>query len=328
MAQEGWVPMGRVLDILSSARDAEMERIEQVWVRVLVDPQAERSLVLAVKDALLPVQSGASLSIDLLREGAVPTPEPMWDLAVIVAGGSDALVRAAAESLALRGVPVVVLAESVLDAPEPRLQGHAAQLVSVVASSSTKTLTRDFAKWVVSASEKGTAVAANFPFCRKARVDALVRTYAAKNAAASAMSSSSDGDSATMTSNQAKLFMDVAATYGRAPTLGRAAQLAGVMWINYGSRSLTQAALGVVPGSGWAVKAGMGYLGTVAMARGVAAFFEHVDGRRFEMPTVAGVTDDVRSYVRDKTASFVKRHRSDEDAEAPIVLSRVWGGAS
>ncbi len=284
MAQSGTMPMGHLVDMIGVAREADLERVEPVRVGVMVDAQCDRALVLAVRDALLPVHEGATLSISLLSDGAEATRASTWDLGIVIAGGSDAQVVRAVRTLAGQGVPVAVVAESALDAPDAGLSEAQAQLMAVVAASDAREVVRGLARWLVTATPKGTALAANFPFCRKARVDELVRSYAAKNAAAGAMSKS-EGESSSLSSSQARLYMQIAAAYGRAPSLGRALELSGVLWAGYGYGVITRSALGIIPGSGWALRAGVGYLGTWMTAKAVATYFDRQDAGEAVIPT-------------------------------------------
>ena len=128
-----------------------------------------------------------------------------------------------------------------------------------------------------SATEKSTAIASNFPFCRRARVADLMKGYANKNAVVGAIGTRGGSDLVAMTSNQARLALDIAASYGRALSMQRVQELVGVVTAGVGYRAVARELLGLVPGLGPVLKAGIGYAGTVATGRAVQTRFEHAD---------------------------------------------------
>ena len=292
MASSGKVSMSQVMEVLNSGKDADLQRIEPVRVDIYVDAQASRGLVEAIRDAFLPEQVTSQVNAALLAE-TTKAPVVRPDLCVIVGGGSDDAVRDAASTYTYLGVPVAIVAESVLDAPEPHLNEALMRLVSVAASSDYPTLLARLARWVVSTSEKSTAMAANFPFCRKAKVAQLIKTYASQNAAIGAKGSSGRSDVSVMTSNQAKLALEIAAAYGRPLTLERAQELAGVVSAGVGYRTFARGASKFVPGMGWAINAGVGYVGTMATANAIAAHFERLDAGAKALPRVRALLGTV-----------------------------------
>ena len=89
MANSGRVSMSQVMDVLNAGKDADLQRIEPVSVDILVDAQASRGLVEAIRDAFLPEQATSQVNAALLDEHTkAPVVRP--DLCVIIGGGSDA----------------------------------------------------------------------------------------------------------------------------------------------------------------------------------------------------------------------------------------------
>lgn len=252
--------VGRALEVLSSGRSSFKGRDEAVLVRVHVDPECPRELALAAKGALLAERAGGLVEVFGLDEPPVSDAAP--DAVVVVSGGSDC--DSLVSSYARAGVPVGVLVEGALDAPRLSLPDQAAALVRVIAASDARTLADKLASWLVGAVGKPLALAANFPFCRPAVADLLVTRCAAENAVVGAVSLIPGSDLPIMTANQAKLALEMAAAYGRDVDLSRALELAGVVGAGLAYRSAARALLGLVPGAGLLVRAGMGYGGTLA----------------------------------------------------------------
>ena len=273
------VSMGQVFDVFSSARRSLKGRDERVVVRVHVDPTCPRWLALAVKGAL--VAERPSGIVDVRELSAAPDAE-MPDAALVLVGAADSSGLAAAYARA--GVSVGLVAEGALDVSVPDL-GAASELVGVVAASSPEALSDKLASWLADAvGEKDLALAANFAFCRRAVADALVERCALENAAIGAVSLIPGSDFPLMCVNQAKLALDVAAAFGQDVEPARALELAGVVGAGLGYRALARALVGLVPGLGLVLKAGIGYGGTLATGRALCARFE-LTGAQGEKPS-------------------------------------------
>lgn len=259
----------RVWEVMSSGRTSLMGRDEQVLVRVHVDPTCARELVLAVKGAFVAERSGGIVQV---RDIAAPEGAERPDAVVVLLGGGD--VTALVSRYAGSGVPVALVVEGALDAPRLSLSEQAAALVTLVAASSESALLDKLATWLERASDKAIAMAANFPFCRRAVVDALVSRCAAQNAAVGAVHLIPGSDLPVMTMNQAKLALDIAAAYGEGVDASRAAELVGVVGAGVAYRAVARTLLGLVPGLGGILRAGIGYAGTLATGNALRARFE------------------------------------------------------
>lgn len=270
------IPWGKILEVVGAGRDASEGGSQAVRLWVRVSEAAPRGLVLAIKEAL--VAREASGVVDVRPIGA-PAPEGIApDALVVVCGGEGPLEAALARDAAQRGVPVALVAESAVEVPDVDLPDELSSLVEVLACADALALVPRLGTWLVGATDKGLALAANFPFCRPAEVDALVRRCAMENAAVGAVTLMPGSDMAVMTANQAKLALDIAVAYGRGLDLSRALELAGVVGAGFGYRALARVASRVVPGLGWAFKGAMGYAGTVATGRALQVRFDFEDG--------------------------------------------------
>ena len=271
------IPVNKIMDVFSAGREADKGLQETVRVLVLLDPCAPRELVELVRDAFLAERMGGIVTVRML-DGSPVTTQDEPDVAVIVCGGGEALVAHAATPLIGRGIPVAAVAEAAVMAPSLPQNEATERLYSIVASSDAADLRDKLAKWLVGATSKGRAFAANFPFCRRAEVDALVRACALENAAVGAINIVPGSDLPVMTVNQARLALDIAAAYGHGLELSRVPEMAGVAGAGFAYRAIARTLLGLVPGVGWLLRAGMGYAGTVATAKAIQTRFEAQDG--------------------------------------------------
>lgn len=264
---------GRVLEVLSSGRSSFRGRDERVEIRVHVGAGCPRDLALAVKQALLPERE--NVVVEVLGLAPVPASAGAVDAVVVIpdVGGGEGVVSAYARS----GVPVCVLVETVLDAPRLELPDQAAALVEVVAVSDAAVTPERLASWLVGTVDSPLALAAGLPFCRGAVADRLIARCAAENAFVGAVSLIPGSDLPIMTANQAKLALDMAAAYGCEIDLSRAAELAGVVGAGLVYRSVARTLVGLVPGVGALLKAGVGYGGTVATGSALRLRFETGD---------------------------------------------------
>lgn len=263
------VSFGRVADVAHAGRVAFRGRDERVVIHVLVDPLCPRGLALATRRALAAERLGGV--VEVAPVGAPPAGERP-DAAVVLAGKSD--VAELVGSYARSGVPVGIVVEGALDAPAIELPEQAAALVGVIACSEPDALPDHLASWLASATDKGIALAANFPFCRRAVVDSLVARCAVENAAVGAISLIPGSDLPVMTANQAKLALDIAAAYGRGVEPSRAAELAGVVGGGLLWRAVARTLVGMLPGVGALLKAGVGFGGTMATGNALRLRFE------------------------------------------------------
>ncbi|QOY59887.1 hypothetical protein [Thermophilibacter immobilis] len=276
MAKKKTATATRFFEVLSSGKDAFRGQDEAIVVRVHVDPTCPRELALAVKGSLVAERPGGVVEVRGLV--GAPALDPAPDVALVLVGSSD--VSSLVASYARAGVFVGLVVEGALDAPDLGLDERSSARVGVVAASSASALTDKLGAWLASVSDKRLALAANFAFCRRAVVDALVRRCALENAAVGAVSLVPGSDLPLMCANQATLALDIAAAYGRALAPARAVELAGVVGAGFAYRAVARTALELIPGLGGALKAGVGYSGTLLTGHALRLRFEAADEHR------------------------------------------------
>lgn len=266
------IPYTSIFDVLKAGRDAGRSVDETVFVLILLGDDADRSHIDTLRGAFLAERAGGLVSV---RPLADPTaPDAPYDIAVIVPGAdTDDLMRAV-EQLAGRGIPCAILVSSSVCGYDFSHLGYQDYEPEVIAAADGETLLDKLASWIIAASGKGRAFAANFPFVRPAEINALITACAVQNATVGAINLIPGSDLPIMTANQAKLALDIAAAYGKGLTLSRIPEVAGVIGAGFAYRALARALVGLIPGVGWALRAGLGYAGTVATGNAVKARFE------------------------------------------------------
>jgi uncharacterized protein (DUF697 family) len=118
------------------------------------------------------------------------------------------------------------------------------------------------------------AVAHNFEFVRRTVAREAVKATAWQNAAIGGISIIPGTDMPLMTMNQGKMLLQIAAAYGQQLGGERIKELAAVVGGSFLFRAFARQALTLVPGFGWAIKAGVAYTGTLAMGNAAIAYFE------------------------------------------------------
>lgn len=266
------IPYTSIFDVLKAGRDAGRSVDETVSVLILLGDGADRSHIDALRGAFLAERPGGLVSV---RPLADPTaPDAPYDIAVIVPGAdTDDLMRAVGQ-LAGRGTPCAILVSSSVCGYDFSQLGYQDYEPEVIAAVDGEILLEKLASWIIGASGKDRAFAANFPFVRPAEIRALITACAIQNAAVGAINLIPGSDLPIMTANQAKLALDIAAAYGKGLTLSRAPEIAGVIGAGFAYRALARSLVGLIPGVGWALRAGLGYAGTVATGNAVKARFE------------------------------------------------------
>ena len=131
-------------------------------------------------------------------------------------------------------------------------------------------------EWVVATfKETRLSYAQAFDFVRRPLALESVRSTAAQNAGVGLVVVIPGADMPVMTANQAKMVFEIAAAYGQPLTVERIKELAAIVGGGFAWRAAARQIIGVVPALGWAVKAGIGYGGTVAMGTAAIEYFEH-----------------------------------------------------
>lgn len=311
--------------VIDEATNIDEARRTALSVSVYLDDSAPGDVQAHVRQAFASASPHARVSLMYL-DGRPFSPFAGDDMAVIVAG-LDEHVGAYAEDLRLAGVPVMVvttLPSLVTDIA--KTQGHpipqgdlispkmpprpqqlpAAEGAHVEAAavapveepfaldaSAAASLSERMGGWVIDAcNEKRLAFALAFPFVRKPLSLEAVNATALQNAGVGLLVVIPGADMPVMTLNQAKMLLMIAAAYGEELNMERVKELAALVGGAFACRAVARQLVAFVPALGWAVKAAIGYSGTVAMGRAAIEYYE--DGA-----TLGKLTDAV-AKARDK----------------------------
>lgn len=197
--------------------------------------------------------------------------------------------------------PVVVRSDE--DAPAPSF--NETDLFAFEPYALTPELGRSLAyrmgEWVVAAfREKRLAFAQAFEFVRRPLSMEAVRSTSFQNAGVGLVVFIPGADLPIMTLNQAKMVLQIAAAYGQTLSVERVKELAAVVGGGFACRAVARQLVGVVPALGWAVKAAVGYGGTLAMGHAAVEYFEH-GGNVAGLAAVVGEARDAAVDAVDNT---------------------------
>ena len=292
--------------VLKAAFAVDEARQAPLSVSVYIDDSAPGDLQAHVRQAFASSSPSARVALTYL-DGCSFEPFPGDDMAVIVAGLNDR-VGCCAASLRQAGVPVMVattLPTIVADlatatgyaipdgdvvAPErlssPLSFGQGApEPVEVPAErdepvafteEAAALLDERMGGWILDAcSEKRLSFALAFPFVRRPLSMEEIETTAMQNAAVGFLPIIPGADLPVMTLNQAKMVLSIAAAYDEELGVERVKELVAVVAGGLACRKVVRSIGLNVPVVGWAVKAAVGYAGTVSMGRAALAYYEH-----------------------------------------------------
>jgi uncharacterized protein (DUF697 family) len=294
-----------IRELMSSGSKLRAEREKQLRIAVMIDAEAPESAVDALKEALRPQMSTARLHVEAVVPGDVLVIDPMADAVIALAGPTDTLERSLLRARDAF-IPTVLLALGEHRDDTARRLGH--PLLDTVAHERTEELIAGLGHWLADRLDtKRVALAANFAFVRRAVAEESVKNTAFQNGIIGGVAVIPGADMPLMTANQAKMVLQIAAAYGEPLDAQRIKELGAVIGGAFVFRTIARQALTLIPGFGWAIKAGVGYSGTLAMGYAAIEYFEGGGD-------VSGLADKLRE-ARDKVSGAAGRLRR---AEVPI----------
>jgi uncharacterized protein (DUF697 family) len=249
-------------------------------------------LLFSRPDANVPDDAASTLeTIDPGRRTVVMGPDVRC---AIFLGRESDLSGATVGALRALGVPVFALtvnpaAVSPVQPTSPPLAGEVGEYV--VARLDRESLRgRVFPHLIDRCKGTEVAVGRRLPALRETVAAKLTRDAASsalKIAAASAVvdhvpllgivlgAVASAGDMVAITGIQIVLMMQIGATYGKDPDVGRIWELLPVVGGGLGWRALSRELSGFIPVAGVAIKGAIAYAGTIVVGEGVGFFYEH-----------------------------------------------------
>ena len=323
--------------VIDEATNIDEARRTTLSVSVYLDDSAPGDVQAHVRQAFASASPHARVSLMYL-DGRPFAPFSGDDMAVIVAGLNEQVGEYAAQVRAA-GVPVMVVTTlpalvadiakaqgapipqgdlvfpkppkaepAVLPVPDAAAGG--AEAVQALGAGSPNepyaldgaavgSLSERMGGWVIAAcNDKRLAFALAFPFVRKPLSLEAVNSTALQNAGVGLL---------VIMLNQAKMLLMIAAAYGEELNMERVKELAALVGGAFACRAVARQLVAFVPALGWAVKAAIGYTGTVAMGRAAIEYYE--DGA-----TLGKLTDAVAA-ARDKVVQAAAK-RAAQKAQA------------
>lgn len=330
--------------VIDEATNIEDARNTPISVSIYMDETAPGDVQAQVRQAFASASPHARVSMVYFPSFPV-VAAPDADMAVIVAG-LDEHVGSYAADIRAAGVPVMVVTtlpklvadiaqaaghpiladdlvspdfSDVLSLPEEAGKSQEPYPLTIDGKLS---LNRRMGEWVIEACrEKRLAFALAFKFVRKPLSLEAVNATAVQNAGIGLVVFIPGADMPIMTLNQAKMLLQIAAAYGQPMSVERVKELAAVVGGAFAARAVARQLVAVVPGLGWAIKAAIGYTGTIAMGRAAVEYFEG-DGKIEHLAEVVG-------RARDKVvlAAESARRQPSVAAAAKAAASSVGRGA-
>lgn len=331
--------------VIEEATSIDEARRTTLSVSVYLDDSAPGDVQAHVRQAFASASPHARVSLMYL-DGRPFAPFSGDDMAVIVAGLNEQVGEYAAQARAA-GVPVMVVTTlpalvadiakaqgapipqgdlvfpkapkaepAVLPAPDAAADG--AEAVQALGAGSPNepyaldgaagSLSERMGGWVIAAcNDKRLAFALAFPFVRKPLSLEAVNSTALQNAGVGLLVIIPGADMPVMTLNQAKMLLMIAAAYGEELNIKRVKELAALVGGAFACRAAARQLVAFVPALGWAVKAAIGYTGTVAMGRAAIEYYE--DG------AALGRLADAVAAARDKAVQAAAK-RAAQKAQA------------
>lgn len=268
--------------LLTAAIDIDKACSIPVSANVLIDETASPEFQVFVRSGFNSESANSRVMVSYFPT-QTPDSQVESDI-VVIAAGSNPEVGGIAASFRENGTPVLVVAQdaaTVCAAAEASgfpIPGE--DLVSLdpeqdLDGDLKASLADKIGTWIVRAdAEKRLAFSIAYPFVRRPLAYESIRATALQNAGIGVVVFVPGTDMPLMTANQAKMVLQIAAAYGHPLGTDRIKELAGVLVGGFAFRGVARQLAGLVPALGWAVKGGMGYLGTQAIGHAAIEYFE------------------------------------------------------
>ena len=301
-------------DIMTSGSRIRDERAKPVRIAVFVDVGAPDTLVDAVQEALRPQTGTARLHVEAVAPGETLVVDPSSD-AIIALAGDGVTLRTSLDRARESGVPTIVLGQgNYADELSRRFQHPLLDTFTAEEPAETVVL---LGTWLAERlATKRIAIAANVPFVRRAVAEEAVKATAFQNGIIGGVAIIPGTDMPLMTANQAKMVLQIAAAYGQPLGAERVRELSVVLGGGFALRAIARQALTLVPGFGWAVKAAIGYSGTLAMGYAAIEYFE-------SGADLSGLAEKLRG-ARDRAVQAAKTRSLRPVAERTPIPAHAY----
>ena len=310
-----------IRDLARSGTQLKEERENPVRIAIFIEVDAPDELVDLVQSRFHPQTAGARLHREVAEPGTKLVVDPSADAVVAIAGGAGDSLAGSLADARNRAVPAILLGVGEDPSSLAERLGHSYR-DTFADPDIYRLVDVELGEWLVDrVSDKQLALANNFVFMRRAVAIERVKNTAVQNALIGGVVIIPGADMPLMTANQSKMVLQIAAAYGEHLGAERIRELLGVLGGAFALRTVARQAVAFVPGFGWAIKAGIGYTGTIGMGFAAIKYFENDADlgdiqRRLEEygKQIAG---RVRSLSRSERAAQQKA--LTEGTEAPVL---------
>lgn len=265
---------GKILDVSRSGLDLQKERKRDLTLQVTIDHDAHDLLIDEAQRLFVPAAS-AQIIFQVVEPGQAPALEPQADALIAVVGSASREIQSLLGEAQTKGIPHVRLSDSraCLATAEgtPTIDSD----LLVLGDDPSQLFEQELAGWLSDAlPTKRLVLAHNLPFARRAVATEYIRSTAVQNAIVGGVVIIPGADMPVMTANQAKMVLQIAATYGEDIGLARVREILGVLGGAVAMRAAARQFVGLIPGLGWAMKGGIAYAGTLAIGYAAIRYFE------------------------------------------------------
>jgi len=193
-------------------------------------------------------------------------------LVVLVPAAAEAEALDAIERSAPKGGAVIAVEEGAQ--ATGRVTHPGLGLARVSFSDSAAGWRQVFACCATEAGHQSVALARRYPALRMAAAQKVINRTAGQNALIGLAFFVPGADMPAMTLNQIKMVLSVAGIHGERIDLDRAVELAAIVGMGFGFRSVSRRLARRMPAVGWVLKPLTGYGATMAMGLGAVRYFE------------------------------------------------------
>lgn len=271
------IPFSQAAHFASMLLDAELTGTAPLSFCIMVDKSVDSELIDALRAALVPQTTSASLSINRIDKGASAFLGATYDLCLILVGTQTEAAYTAAMSAYMAHIPTCLIASSSLDLPEldfvpsdDEVSLHSG--IQTIVASSPDFMLSCLAAWLCDATDELKTLAETFPFVRDTMAHNFVLTCAIRNAAVGLINILPSADMPAMTATQLALMIQLADTYQQDLGTAHIVQAAAIVASGFGMRALSRAVTSRVPVGKALVRAGIAFGATMAMGSAMSLY--------------------------------------------------------
>ncbi len=262
-------------DLMRTGTQIQEERERPVRIAVFVEMDTPEELLATVQSRFRPYTANAVLHIEVTEPGTKLVVDPSADAVVCLIGSGGASIAGSLAEARERAVPAAALSVAEDPVATAEALGHPYR-DTLTNPDAVHLVDIELGEWLVDRLPgKHLSLAHNYEFMRRAVAVERVKNTAFQNALIGGIVLIPGADLPLMTANQSKMLLQIAAAYGEQLGAERWKELAGVVGGAFALRAVARQAVAFIPGFGWAVKAGIGYTGTIGMGYAAIKYFEH-----------------------------------------------------